>query len=210
MTDRRPWTEAEAGEAFVALAEALRQREPQPLALPSVGLRESAVLAPVRVQSGVPELVFTRRPSTFRHHAGQISFPGGVRDEHDTTAVATALRELEEELGVSRSAVQVLGLLDEIPTPTGFRIAPFVGRLAGETPLAPNETEVSEVIVLPLESLFAPGLPRIEQRQLFGQGRDVYFYELGPSVIWGATAHILRALLFELAKLPAWRRWTAP
>jgi 8-oxo-dGTP pyrophosphatase MutT (NUDIX family) len=204
------WSEAEAAEAFSALGSALRQRVVVPLTLPSVTLRESAVLAPVRVRAGVPELLFTRRPSTLRHHAGQISFPGGARDGSDPSALATALREVEEELGVAPSAVEVLGPLDEIPTPSGFRIAPFVGRLASDAALVPNGSEVDEVIIVPLAQLFAPGLPRTEQRHVFGRGWDVYFYELGSLVIWGATAHILRGLLFELAKLPAWKRWTAP
>ncbi len=194
--------------AFGDLARALGRRPQRLLEVPLDALRESAVLAPMCVRDGIPHLLFTRRPEGLRHHGGQISFPGGARDAADGTALFTALRELQEELGVPPAQVEVLGPLDEIPTPSGFRIAPFAGRIAGDATLLPNPAEVEELIQLPVTAFFEPGLPRVEERQVFGRGRAVYFYEVGPHVIWGATAHILRELLAELAALPAWKGWT--
>jgi 8-oxo-dGTP pyrophosphatase MutT (NUDIX family) len=198
-----------ADQAFSDLARALGQRPLRPLELPPAQFRESAVLVPFWVDRGVPQLVFTQRPATLRHHAGQISFPGGARDEGDGTALFTALRELEEELGIPPTQVEVLGPLDEIPVPSGFRVSPFAGRLRDDSVPRPNPAEVEALLVLPVSGFFAPGLPRIERRTLFGRGGDVYFYAVGPHVIWGATAHILRGLLLEMAALPAWKSWTA-
>ncbi len=195
-------------EAFAALARSLAQRPARPLDVPWRGLRESAVLAPFLLVQGVPHLLFTRRPSHLKHHAGQISFPGGARDAADGTALFTALRELNEELGVLPAQVDVLGPLDEIPTPSGFRIAPFVGRLQEGTAVCPSPAEVEELLVVPLPELFAPGRPRVERRAVAGRSWDVYFYETGGHVIWGATGHILHGLLEELAALPSWERWT--
>jgi 8-oxo-dGTP pyrophosphatase MutT (NUDIX family) len=160
------------------------------------------------LRDGVPHLLFTQRPDTLRHHAGQISFPGGARDPEDVTPQITALRELREELGIPETAVEVLGSLDEIPTPSGFRVACFVGRLSSAAVLQPSPTEVAAVLELPVAAFFAEGLPRTEQRQIFGRGAEVYYYDVGPHVVWGVTGHLLRSLLMELAALPTWRVWT--
>lgn len=200
--------EWDADRALDDLTQALLRRVKRTYDLPWDQLRESAVLALLQLVNGIPHVLFTERHQNLRHHAGQISFPGGARDLQDSGAEATALRELEEELGISRAAVRILGELDEIPTPTGFRIAPYVGLLAAEVTPRPNPAEVAQLIEVPLTDLFLPGRPRIERRMVQGRGWDVYFYETGAHVIWGATAHILRGLLDEMQGLPSWNKWT--
>ena len=190
---------------FAQLAARLRERPGQPLDLPGVELREAAVVVPLSAAPAGPVLVFTRRPDSLPRHAGQISFPGGVRDPEDTTPLHAALRELREEVGVPEERVSVLGMLDEIPTITEFRVVPFVGRLLPGTSLHPNPGEISEVIEVPLGALLEPARQRVERRVIRGEGRDVYFFEYMGHTIWGVTARIVRNLLDQAQDLPAWK-----
>src|SRR5262245_41645957 len=126
------------------LKERLAARSRQPMQL--FGFRESAVLVPILSEPGCEDsLVFTVRRDDLPTHAGQISFPGGKRDPNDADAASTAIRETTEELGIEPAAIQVLGLLDDIPTPTGFVITPVVARLEGPVELHPSAHEVAEV-----------------------------------------------------------------
>lgn len=187
---------------FAEIRQALQRSPARPLNLPGLVLRESAVLVPLFLRSGLPHVLFTRRPDTMKTHAGQISFPGGVRERGDPTPLHTALRETEEELGVPAEAVTVLGLLDEIPTITEFRISPFVGLVGPGVRWTPNEEEISEVIEVPLAHLIDPASARKEQWRVSDRERDVYFYDYGRHTIWGATARILKNLLEVLTGLP--------
>ncbi len=189
---------------FAELQASLERRPGRSLNLPGLVLRESAVLVPLFLRAGVPHLLFTKRPSTLRTHAGQISFPGGRRDREDPTPLHTALRETEEELGIDRTGIQVLGLLDEIPTLTEFRIAPFVGVIPGDGRYRPSVEEIDEIIEVPVTHLLTLAGPRIEQHPVRGKLRDVYYYDYGKHVIWGATARILRDLLVVLGDLKTW------
>jgi 8-oxo-dGTP pyrophosphatase MutT (NUDIX family) len=184
----------------------LQAHAPRAVNLPGLELRESAVLVPLRLHQGVPHLLFTVRPSTLRAHAGQIAFPGGSRDAADLTPLHAALRETEEELGIPPSAVTVLGQLDEVPTITEFRIAPFVGAVPAELPLSPSPGEVAEVFEVPLSHLLAPGVHRTERRRHGAEEWDVDFYPYGRHTIWGATARIVRNFLSRVADLPGLAR----
>jgi 8-oxo-dGTP pyrophosphatase MutT (NUDIX family) len=152
-------------------------------------LKEAAVLAPVFWREGEPFVLLTRRPETLRKHPGQISFPGGGHEPTDVTPLHTALRETEEELGLPRSAVQVLGLLGRMPTPTGYNITPFVGYLPNMVPLRPSQAEIAAVLEAPLWRL------RREKRQIFHAERDVFVWGDGGEVVWGATWRMLHQLL---------------
>jgi 8-oxo-dGTP pyrophosphatase MutT (NUDIX family) len=192
----------------VALRERLKERpgraySPEP-ALAEVPLREAAVLVPLFGREGAPHLLFTQRPLTLRHHAGQISFPGGSRDPGDASALHTALRETEEELGLPPSQVEILGELDELPTITGFRIRPFVGVVATPFSLRPNPLEIEQVIEAPLTALLDPTKQRVETHEVLGAMREIYFYDYGPHVIWGATARIVRNLFAVAGDLLPW------
>lgn len=146
-------------------------------------------------------MLFTKRPETLRTHGGQISYPGGTRDEEDPTPLHTALRETHEELGIPPDKVQVLGMLPEIPTITQFRITPFVGVIPPSFAYVANPEEIDEIIEVPLASLLNPAIHRTEKRNIFGSDREIDFYDYGSHVIWGATARILRDLLRVIEEL---------
>ncbi|MBN1207626.1 MAG: CoA pyrophosphatase [Myxococcaceae bacterium] len=180
----------------------LSSRPPRPLNLPGLMLRESSVLVPLFEREGVPHILFTRRPAHLRHHANQFSFPGGGRDPEDSTPLHTALRETEEELGIERTQVRVLGMLDEVPTTTAFRIQPFVGIIPSDGQYRPSAEEVAFILEVPLAGLRDPSLLRTEKRTVRGVEYDVHFYTYGSHVIWGATARILYNLLESISDLP--------
>lgn len=188
---------------FEQLRERLRTQPGRALNLPGLALRESAVLVPLFERGGEPWALFTRRPATLRAHAGQISFPGGARDPSDPTPLHAALREADEELGIPPGAVEVLGMLDEAPTVTQFRIQPFVGVIPGDLQYRPNPAEIDVVIEVPLAELLRPEVPRTETWRRGGEAHLVYFFDYGPHTIWGATARILVDLFERARGLPA-------
>jgi 8-oxo-dGTP pyrophosphatase MutT (NUDIX family) len=190
-----------------ALFEQLRQKlhaEPgRALNLPGIELREAAVLVPLFQRAGVPHVLFTKRPMTLRSHAGQFSFPGGARDPEDETPLHTALREAQEEVGIPPERVQVLGMLNESPTVTNFRIQPFVGVIPGDLTYRPNPEEIELILEVPMARLLSPQAPRRELWRRGGKDHEVYFFDYGPHVIWGATARILVELFARARGLPA-------
>ncbi len=188
---------------FDTLEKHLATRAPRALHLPGLVLREAAVLVPLLVREGAPHVLFTKRPSTLRHHAGQYSFPGGSGDPEDVTPLHTALRETREELGIDVSGVRVLGALDEVPTLTEFRIQPFVGVIPQGLEYRPNPGEVELVLEVPLSHLLDPAIRRTERRSARGLEYEVDFYTYGTHVIWGATGRILRELLRLASTLSA-------
>lgn len=159
------------------------------------GLVDAAVLVPLLLYDEEARLLFTRRTDRVETHKGQISFPGGVVDAGDADVVATALREMREELGVESAAVEPIGLLDELATPTGFRIMPVVGILRSHPRYAPNAAEVEEVFEAPLAALRDPAICSSELLYHDGVARQVWTYAYGRHRIWGATALILKNLL---------------
>jgi len=158
------------------------------------GRTEAAVLMPMHGWPDHPGLVFTERRSDLRRHAGEISFPGGRR-EPDESFLETALREAEEEIGLSRENVEIAGALPPIGTfITNYKIHPFVGLIAEGMRFEPNPAEVESVLVASLDDLVAG----YEKRRLVRRGVPIKTdtYLIGDNLIWGATARIL-AMLFE-------------
>jgi 8-oxo-dGTP pyrophosphatase MutT (NUDIX family) len=162
------------------------------------GFHKAGVLVPIVFGSVTPELLFTRRTDRVETHKGQVSFPGGMRDNEDADLTATALREAQEEVGIPPSEVRVVGMLDDFPTPTGFIITPVIGILDKLPRLVPNPDEVAETFLVPLSFFAIPGNGRKELREHRGKLHDVWFYDTAPHVIWGATAMIVRSLLHRL------------
>lgn len=163
-------------------------------------LKKAAVLILLYPKGRDLYVLLTKRTEDVEHHKGQISFPGGSQDGKDTDLVSTALRESEEEIGLRRDAVHVLGLFDEYETPSGFAITPVIAYAPSMPPLKPNAVEVAEILEVPLSLFLDNRNERIEQRVRFGVLLDVYFYRYGEYEIWGATAAILRAFLLSLRK----------
>jgi 8-oxo-dGTP pyrophosphatase MutT (NUDIX family) len=163
---------------------------------------QAAVLVPLFLTGETPEpsVVLTKRRADLRRHAGEISFPGGRKDPGDADLSATALREAEEEIGLSRAQVKLLGALPTTSTfATNYVIHPFVATIPAGTVWTLSEREVDEVLELPLEEVrAAKTITDIERRGITFQ-TDAYIVE--GNVIWGATARIL-AHLFD-ALLPA-------
>lgn len=139
-------------------------------------------------------VLLTRRTDTLATHAGQIAFPGGKMDPGDADPVACVLRETEEEIGLPRNAVSLLGCLPPFLTGTGFRIFPVLARIEPDYGLTLNPTEVAEVFEVPLAFLMDPANHRRASRLVSGVERQFYEMPFGSHYIWGATAGIIRAL----------------
>ncbi len=168
----------------------------EPLSLSSVGLRQSAVLVPLRYENESRqsfEVILTRRSSELPSHAGQVSFPGGGFQDGDVDIVATALRETFEEIGVGRDQVTVVGRLDDVQTITGYHVTPVVGTMAMGTALVADESEVARVFTVPLNVILDAS--RWEQHIHEFKGSQVEMWQLlwDGETIWGATAYMLRA-----------------
>lgn len=162
------------------------------------GYHSASVLVPIVLGSEHPSLLFTKRTELVETHKGQVSFPGGMTDPHDKDVVHTALREAWEEIGIPESVVDVVGTLDDLPTPTGFVITPVVGTIAQLPPLKLNFDEVADVFQVPLVFFTDPGNGRTEQREFQGGKHEVWYYQSENHTIWGATAMIVRSLLRQL------------
>jgi 8-oxo-dGTP pyrophosphatase MutT (NUDIX family) len=160
------------------------------------GRTEAAVLVPMHGWPESPGLVFTERRSDLRRHAGEVSFPGGRRDPGERL-LETALREAEEEIGLSRDQVQVAGALPPIGTfVTNYKVFPFVGLIEHGLRFEPNPAEVEDVLVASLDDLVAGyGKRRLTRR---GVPIKTDTYLIGDALIWGATARILGELLERL------------
>ncbi|MEW6061348.1 MAG: CoA pyrophosphatase [Bacteroidota bacterium] len=157
-------------------------------------LRHACVLVPFVMHNNAVHLLLTKRTDRVEHHKGQISFPGGVVDAGDRSPEHTALRELEEELGIPPSCVSLIGQLDDIQIPTGFIVTPVVGFINTIDQMNISSDEVEEVLSIPFEKFFDPSLRRLETRELLGKPRQVYFYDVWKEPVWGATAFIIKQL----------------
>ena len=147
-----------------------------------------------------PHVILTRRRTDLRRHAGEISFPGGRQDPEDADLAETALREAEEEIGLPRAEVSLLGELTPTSTfVTNYLIHPFVGLIGASRSWSPSPREVDAVLELPLDALREGRTrTRMERR---GISFETDTYVVGEHLIWGATARILEELLERVDSL---------
>ena len=164
-------------------------------------LRPAAVLIPLFERDGRDHLLFTVRTGHLVHHAGEISFPGGGHDTDDADLSVTALRETEEELGIDRQSIEILGRLDDFYSIHGYHVVPYVGVIPGPEQLQIDPFEIAATFAAPLAHFRAPGVYHTEDWTHHGRTHPVDFYRYENHVIWGLTAAILRQLLEETAQL---------
>ena len=170
------------------------------MALDVRGRTVAAVLVPLYLDADELHAVFTRRRDDLRRHPGEISFPGGRRDEGEDDLRVTALREAREEIGLPPDAVEILGALQPTPTiATGYAVYPFVGLIEPGRTWTLSTREVAAVIELPLDALRA-GYAR---RRLIRRGVPIRTdtYPVDDQMIWGATARILSDLFDRIGPL---------
>ena len=165
--------------------------------LDAPGRTDAAVLVPLFERGGELHAVFTRRREDLRSHAGEISFPGGRQDFPDEDLRKTALREAEEEIGLSPEDVEVVGALPPVGTfVTAYRIHPFVGLIEAGHEWVMEPREVAEILELPLPAL----VQGQESRRLLRKGVPIKTptYTVDGNLVWGATARIVELLLDRL------------
>src|SRR5262249_20631134 len=170
--------------------------------LPDRPLTQAAVLVPLIERPEGLTVLLTRRSDHLQDHAGQISFPGGRVEPGDADALATALREVEEEIGLSRALVTPIGVLDTYVTRTGFEVTPVVGLVTPPLSLTPDPIEVAAVFEVPLSFILAPASRQRPSALYAGKMRCLYVFPWRDYYIWGATAGMLVNLADLLLDLP--------
>lgn len=162
--------------------------------------RIGGVLLLINPREDGPTIVFTLRKQYDGTHSGQMSFPGGKREEGDSDIIYTALRETEEEIGVRPDAVQVIGALSELYIPpSNFLVYPTVGVLTGEVHFTRQEYEVEEIIEIPLSFFLQAGSRSTTRIQVMGKTEvEVPAYLYDKYVIWGATAIMMSEFIYAI------------
>ena len=190
-----------------AIKERLASRRPVVIPDPHGSYRHASVLIPLTLEQDRCHVIFTKRTDRVEHHKGQISFPGGRVDDGDESLEFTALRETEEEIGLPRQDVILLGRIDDAFTfASNFIIHPFVGMVPGGYRFRVNEAEVERVLKVPLDLFFTEMQDNYSfdfQGMRYRTPALVY----GDDVIWGATARIMKNFvgIFD-GKLPLKQR----
>ncbi len=153
--------------------------------------RPAAVLVPLVQRDEGLHVILTRRTDHLSDHAGQISFPGGRQEDHDNTLEETALRETEEEIGLARVHIELVGRLDDYYTVTGYQVTPVVGLITPPFDLAPDAHEVAEVFEVPMEFILEPRNQKLQTVTFEGVKRRYFAIPYREYYIWGATAGML-------------------
>ena len=160
---------------------------------PVEGLSNAAVLIPL-IERDEWQVLLTKRTAHLNNHAGQVSFPGGRAESTDASPLDTALRETEEEIGLARHQIDIVGQLDDYVVGTGYLVSPIVGFIEPPFNVVPQEEEVAEIFEAPLSFVTHPENFKRYTRQ-FDQGvRSFFAVQWNDYFIWGATAGMLRDL----------------
>ena len=140
-------------------------------------------------------ILLNKRSEEVEHHKGEMSFPGGARDPEDLDLLETALRETEEEMGIKREDITVLGEMDEIVTRSNFQVSVFTGTIEYPYKFTPSAIEIAEVVEFPVAALINPANRRVETRWIDGMPLTSYSYVHEEHVVFGATARILQSCI---------------
>ena len=160
-------------------------------------LKAAGVLVPIVERPAGLSVLLTQRSAELKHHAGQVSFPGGRMEEHDATVEAAALRETTEEIGIAAEHISVLGYLQTMPTLTGYAVTPVVGIVSADADLRPDPTEVEYVFEVPLSYLLDADNDVHTERVANGLRIPLVEFHWQDERIWGATAF----MILELRKI---------
>ncbi len=155
---------------------------------------EAAVLMTIFQRDGEPYFFLTQRTQEVSTHKGQISFPGGLRENADSSLRETGLREMEEEVGIPADFVEVLGRFNQYMAVTNYRVTPFVAFLREGFSVSLNPREVERILEVPLR-FFYQAEPTDEIHHRFGRAVTLYFYDYEGDVIWGLTAAMIKDLI---------------
>lgn len=162
-------------------------------------LTPAAVLVLLYLKDGEYCVLLNKRSELVEYHKGEISFPGGAKDPEDKDFLDTALRETQEEMGIDRSHVSILGELDEIATSSRFLVKVFIGAISYPYQFKPSAVEIAELLEVPISTLLDSANLRVETRWEDGAPVTSYSYAYKDHLIFGATARILRQFLELLA-----------
>ena len=165
-------------------------------------LMPAAVLILLYAKNSSYHVLLNKRSELVEYHKGEISFPGGARDPEDRDFVDTALRETEEEMGVSRGDITILGQLDDIITRTNFGVRVYVGTIPYPYPFKPSADEIAEVLEIPISVLQDPANLLQDARLVDGELSITISYACDGHVVFGATATILEQFLDIYSQLP--------
>jgi 8-oxo-dGTP pyrophosphatase MutT (NUDIX family) len=157
-------------------------------------LKRAAVLIPIVPNDGSWSLLFSRRSANLAAHSGQIAFPGGGVETGEPLESA-ALREADEEVGISAEHIELIGRLDDLVTNSGFLVAPFVGIIDERVDYVLQASEVEEVFEVPIEALLDAGQPEVRYVAFRKKNYPAYFYRHERHEIWGLTGRILKHFL---------------
>ena len=160
--------------------------------------RPAAVLVPLVWVDDEIHILFTKRSEKLKHHSGQISFPGGGFDESDITIRQAAVRETEEEIGITAEFIDIVGYLDDLETISGFYVTPFVAILQDGFEITKNEDEVSEVFSVPLDYFMESANCEKRTAEYKGENVKYYIYKHEKYTIWGVTDEIIVKLVNKL------------
>ena len=173
--------------------DALAHRHKQEVGDPT--LRPAAVCLLLYSKEGEYCILLNKRSEHVEHHKGEISLPGGARDKEDKDSLDTALRETEEEMGIRRSDVTVLGELDEVATRSRFKMQVYVGTIPYPYDFTPSDMEIAEVLEVPINALMDPSNLRVETRWEDGLTVSTNSYAYDGHLVYGATARVLQDFL---------------
>lgn len=158
-------------------------------------LTPAAVMVLLYPKDGDYCVLLNKRSQDVEHHKGEISFPGGATDPEDRDSLDTALRETEEEMGIHRDDINVLGEMDEVATRSRFRVNVFAGVISPPYDFRPSADEIAEIVEFPVSALKDPASVRVETHWQDGASSTVYSYAYDKHLVFGATARILQQFL---------------
>ncbi|HQU74045.1 MAG: CoA pyrophosphatase [Calditrichaeota bacterium] len=179
--------------AIQRISAALHSRSPQTLRVPN--FIPAAVFIPFFEKNDEAHILFTRRSDTVEKHKGQVSFPGGAREAGDPDLGFTALREMEEEVGIPADLAHIIARCDDFPTISDFLVTPFVGTIPYPYPHRISRDEVAEILEVPLSLFLTDRFFHIEDFTRKGRTYPVYFYDFNGTSIWGVTGYIINRFI---------------